>query len=533
MIQTKLAQLEDMQLLRRTPDDELTYGFKHALMQEAVYQSLLFKTRQDLHHAVAVTYEQLDAEHADENAALLAYHFELAQDSDKALDYLQRAALWARRAAGHREEAALLGRAIALADQTGQPVRAAQLHAQRGHAFTSLTEYASARAELDAALAGLPMEQAVERAQVLADLAIVCHWLLDVPRTREYANEALKLAEQLGRDDLAAGALCALALAQSSDGLTQASLQNFKLAFARAGTPRTLALAAGQEMYGIVLYWLGDFQHSIERNRAAAKFAEELNDSATYMRALGDLGLALMGSGRYAEALETFAHTREFGRKHDLATWTARAVAMESGCHLEVFDFRGAEMLAEEARDLARSSNFIGPVVSAGIDLLFNYARQWEPDLARRLLPEVASQVEHGKGSHEWLWRMRFALVRAELALVQENWEEALTAAEEAISRARTAGRVKYEVAGLVVRGQALARQKVVDRGMADLQTAVERARKLGDPAVFLRAAAALLATRGDDALAAEARGVARRTAASLPTVKLREQFEAFVSELF
>ncbi len=533
MLETQLAQLEQLQLVLQTPDEELTYWFKHALTQEAVYQSLLFKTRQELHHAVALTYEQLYAEDADENAALLAYHFELAQDSDKALDYLQRAARWARRAAGHREEAALLGRAIAIADQTGQSVRAAQLHAQRGHAFASLTQYPSARTELEAALAGLPTEQAAERAQALADLAMVCHWSLDVPSTRQYAKEALTLAEQLGRDDLAAGALCALALAESSDGLTRASVQNFELAFARAGNPHTLALAAGQEVSGLLLYWLGDFQQSIERTRAAARLAEELNDSATYMRALGDLGLALMGSGRYADALQTFRETREFGRKHDLATWAARAIAMESGCHLEVFDFRGAESLAVEARDLARSSNFIGPVVSAGIDLLFNYARQWEPGLALRLVPEVAAEVERGKGSHEWLWRMRFALVRAELALVQENWAEAFTAAEEAISRGHATGRVKYIVAGLVARGQALAKQGPQDQAIADLRSATERARKLGDPAVFVRAAGALLAVEGDDAISAEAREVARRTAASLPTVKLREQFQAFVSELF
>jgi tetratricopeptide (TPR) repeat protein len=533
MLQTQLAQLQDLQLLSRILDEELTYAFKHALTQEAVYQSLLFKTRQDLHHAVAVTYEQLYANSADENAALLAYHFELAQDSEKALHYLQRAARWARRAAAHREEAALLGRAIVLAEQTGQPVLAAELHAQRGHAFTSLTQWANARTELEAALAGLPTEHAVERAQVLADLAIVCHWLLDVPTTRRYANEALTLAEQLGREDLAAGALCALALADSSDGLTQAGLKNFELAFARAGNPRTLALAAGQEMYGIIQYWFGDFQQSIDRERAAVRLAEELNDSATFMRALGDLGLALMGSGRYAEALQTFAETREFGRKHDLLTWTARAIAMESGCHLELYDFRGAETLAEEARDLARSSNFIGPVVSAGIDLLFNYARRWEPGLAQRLVPEVGAEVERGKGSHEWLWRMRFAQVRAELALAQQNWAEAFTAADEAISRGRATGRVKYIVAGMVVRGQALANQGHRDKALGDLRTAVKRARKLGDPGVFLRAAAALLAVEGDDTVSAEARAVAQQTAASLPTLNLREQFQAFVSELF
>lgn len=533
MLHIQLAQLVDRHLVRRDRDEDLTYWFNHALIQEAVYQSLLLKKRQELHHAVAAACEALYAEHLDENAALLAYHFELAQEWDKALDYLQRAARWARRAAAHREEAALLARAIAIAGVMGQPARAAELHAQRGRAFNSLTEYASARTELEMALAGLPAEQAEEQVQVLADLAIACHWLLDVPSTRAYANRALALAQQIGREDLSAGALCALALADSSDGSTRSGLRNFERAFARAGNLHTLALAAGREMSGVLLYWLGDFERAVERTRDAAQLAEELNDSAIYMRALGDLGLALQASGHYTEALQTFADVRKFGRKHDLPTWTARAIAMESGAHLEIFDFAGAERIAIEARDLARSASFIGPVVSAGIDLLFNYARRGEPGRALELLPEVAAEVELGKGSHEWLWRLRFAQVRAEVALGQENWAEAFSAAQEAIVRGRASGRVKYIVAGLSARGRALVGKGSRAKGLADLQAAVKRSRKWGDAAVFLRSAAALLAVEGDDMLAAEARTVARRTSAALPTRSLRDQFDAFVSELF
>ena len=85
---------------------------------------------------------------------------------------------------------------------------------------------------------------------------------------------------------------------------------------------------------------------------------------------------------------KAFAFILLHGRKHDLATWTSRVIAIESGCHLDVFDFAGAERIAEEAREQARSSNYIGPVVSAGIDLLFNYARRREP--AARIRPHTS-----------------------------------------------------------------------------------------------------------------------------------------------
>jgi N-methylhydantoinase A/oxoprolinase/acetone carboxylase beta subunit len=128
---------------------------------------------------------------------------------------------------------------------------------------------------------------------------------------------------------------------------------------------------------------------------------------------------------------------------------------------------------------------------------------------------------------------MRFAQVRAELALLQENWPEAIRAADEAIKRGRATGRVKYIVGGLAARGRALGTLGRITKGMADLRLAVQLAQELGDPAVFLHAAAALLSVQGDDALATQARSVARQSAATLPSLKLREQFEAFVSELF
>jgi hypothetical protein len=78
-------------------------------------------------------------------------------------------------------------------------------------------------------------------------------------------------------------------------------------------------------------------------------------------------------------------------------------------------------------------------------------------------------------------------------------------------------GRVKYEVAGLQVRGQALAAQGHTREALGPLQSAVARARGTGDPAMFLRAAAALLAIDGDEVLLAEARTAVDRIAGALP----------------
>ncbi len=62
---------------------------------------------------------------------------------------------------------------------------------------------------------------------------------------------------------------------------------------------------------------------------------------------------------------------------------------------------------------------------------------------------------------------------------------------------------------------------------IADLRRGVALARSIGDPALFLRPAAGLLAVDGDDALAAEAGAAVRRITGTLSDGDMRRRFEA------
>jgi class 3 adenylate cyclase/tetratricopeptide (TPR) repeat protein len=69
------------------------YAFKHPLTQEVAERSQLARRREQRHAAVATAYQELDPEHLDERAALLAHHWEHAAEPT-------RAAHWHARAAG-------------------------------------------------------------------------------------------------------------------------------------------------------------------------------------------------------------------------------------------------------------------------------------------------------------------------------------------------------------------------------------------------------------------------------------------------
>jgi hypothetical protein len=75
---------------RGTPPDA-SYNFKHALIQDAAYGSLLRATRQDYHRRIAAALERQSAGTAKTDAALLAHHYAEGGMIEPAIRYLRQA----------------------------------------------------------------------------------------------------------------------------------------------------------------------------------------------------------------------------------------------------------------------------------------------------------------------------------------------------------------------------------------------------------------------------------------------------------
>jgi len=110
-----LAQLVRAELIYRrgTPPDA-EYTFKHALVQDAAYSTLLHSRRHQLHAHIAATLEDRFPEIVAAQPALLAHHCEEAGLAEKAVDYWLAAGrqAWARSAVA--EAVTLLRRGLAL-----------------------------------------------------------------------------------------------------------------------------------------------------------------------------------------------------------------------------------------------------------------------------------------------------------------------------------------------------------------------------------------------------------------------------------
>jgi class 3 adenylate cyclase len=91
-VEADLHQLQMMELiLEKEEARELEYLFKHYLIQEVAYNTLLAKKRKKLHGLIAKAIETLYSDRLKEFYELLAFHYEKAEEWEKAADYLGRA----------------------------------------------------------------------------------------------------------------------------------------------------------------------------------------------------------------------------------------------------------------------------------------------------------------------------------------------------------------------------------------------------------------------------------------------------------
>jgi predicted ATPase len=104
-----LAQLVEAELLyQRGRPPRAKYIFKHALVQDAAYQSLLRRTRQQYHHQVAQLLEAKFPDTVETHPELIAHHYAEAGAREQAVTYWLKAGRRAARQSAHLEAIAHL-----------------------------------------------------------------------------------------------------------------------------------------------------------------------------------------------------------------------------------------------------------------------------------------------------------------------------------------------------------------------------------------------------------------------------------------
>ncbi len=112
-LQRELSRLVDAELLyKRGMPPEATYIFKHALIQEAAYQSLLKSTRQQYHQRIAQAMVEQFPDETKTRPEFVAHHYTEAGLDPQAIEYWERAGQRAVERSAHVEAMAHLTKGL-------------------------------------------------------------------------------------------------------------------------------------------------------------------------------------------------------------------------------------------------------------------------------------------------------------------------------------------------------------------------------------------------------------------------------------
>jgi predicted ATPase len=208
-LEAALGRLNDAGLVfcRGTPP-QATVMFKHALVRDVAYGSLLRARRQELHARIAQAYQSCIPETARTQPELIAHHFTEAGMVDPAIDYWRRAGDLAIARSANAEAvhhfAAALDLIATIGDKSKREARELELCVKLGPALMIVKGTASpeVHAIYTRAAALRTGEDSPERYKSLWGLY---YYTMTSGRLREasdYARELLELAKRLGADDL-------------------------------------------------------------------------------------------------------------------------------------------------------------------------------------------------------------------------------------------------------------------------------------------------------------------------------------------
>lgn len=522
----RLAQLEP----------EIEYLFRHALVQEAAYESLLKQDRRVLHRAVGEALEFHYAEHP-ELAATLARHFDVAGEPAKAFGYYVAAGDHSMMQYANEEASIHFAHALALTDKAQiDKDRRKDIYLKCGRALEYLGSYADALANYEAmeadarqrgdggmeiesivrraSIYGLPSDEhdstkalsmlysALEVAEQIGDQAAQAsiHWSLiisekfagNAPAAQVHGEQALKLAQNVGDDELMAYILNDLSihvyldLGRHREGLASSLAAGtlWRKLNNQAMLADSLSGAAN------MAYLLGKYEESTAWALEARTISEEIDSLWGQSWSRWSMGDLLADQGMIADAVVDMNACIDLGERVGF-----RTPMINAGVNLaHVYLFLGHldEAFAWGQKALLRAEEDF-PFWRRGVVAFLARLAVHRGDLpeARRLLENMAG----GTGtfaSEFYLNQFQPCLAVAEVALASGELVEASAALDDLLGYMERSETHPYRPDALTLQGRASLMAGDWDKAREWLMQARAEAESLGSKRMLWRILAAL-----------------------------------------
>jgi tetratricopeptide (TPR) repeat protein len=446
---------------------DIEYTFKHALTQEVAYNSVLVERRKQLHERIGSAIEASFAQSIDDHLSQLARHYSRSSNTEKTIEYLDRAGQQAIKRGALKEAELYLQQAIAVLSTTPETPERTNREFNLEHALWQALAYTSGFGTDETVLAARRMRELGEK---IGNPEQLINALRAASASAFFQGEmiaAQQIAEQMMEIAQRSGSRYGLTIAHLSQGqsfmlrgeLTQAK-QHLEAALESynetdwsgyVAQPQILALS----WVGWVLWHLGSADQGRAKIREAISLSERLKSPASIVATL-------------AIANTVYMDLREPGNAREVAE---RLFTLASEQQLPNYVAAGSVYRGWEMAEQGRTDEGIA-LIRAGLD---------------SYLP---------LGSKANLPQHFIALSEAQARAGQ--LEEALATIEQAFS---AVGESRVYLPGVLWwRGELHLKRGDETKAVGDFREAIAVARRIGSKAYELRATtslARLLASQG------------------------------------
>ena len=440
------------------------YRFRHIQIQNYLYSSLDEVERVHLHEQIGTVVEKLYRDQEITGVApQLARHFQEAQNSEKAIQYLHLAGRNAVQLSAYQEGVKHLTRALSLLmDRPDSPERAEQeLELQLSLGLALMREMPGPernRAYTRARELSWQTDKTSQLCLIMGELSVFHYVRSEYPLALELAEEAYNLAQQDQDPRIAAMGAWYIGLVLFATGNYSAARAHFAQTISfyepslhhqyyvdfRGSDPGLSALA-----YDALCLWcLGYADQAIKRSQEALAMARELGHPFSLVDVLCYAGCVFNIMIRDPVAVQDNAQQlSHLAQETGLTGWwgTAdvcwgEAAAMQGKFHEGISHIEQGEVERLSTHVWCYSTGVLGTLAMA-------YAKTGRLQLGLKTLDEALIRVEQSDERH---WEAELRRLRGELLLMNGDEAKAEASLQQAIAIARRQRARSWELRAVI-----------------------------------------------------------------------------------
>ena len=316
-VDSHLTRLSDQEFVQRRGRDTVVQDwewiFRHVLVQDVAYDSVLKQLRKAVHHKIADWLEVQGADRLEELAPLLAHHYEEGHAWERAIEFLLRAAERSLGLYALTEAGSFLDRAAELESRQlkgKDPELQFRIHEMRGEVRGLEGEFEGAVDDLRLVLAAARRDgDDAKEQRVLVSMGMVYRRADDYENAMSHLSEALDVARSTNDRSGMADALYHLGSVAWSEGDNVRSTEYHQEALEICQDLGLTDLVAVQAYHGRAeAYWLSGLpEQSIGMFNESLNLARDINDKSYESenhQMLGMMCTGAYGIANYAKGME-------------------------------------------------------------------------------------------------------------------------------------------------------------------------------------------------------------------------------------